>query len=237
MNNTVPQARAAIAAALQNFRQTRVMKERPILFSAPMVRALLDGSKTQTRRVAKFKPREQGLNLSSSSMQLGHYMTGLPESGVVLRSGSSGCWNDRTFPLHSPYGEPGDRIWVRESYADIGCRLTYRADLDDGAHCAVKKWTPSIHMFRADSRILLEIVAVRVERLHDCSKADAIAEGVRRIGPGFERWHPDPADVEHTGTTQDPALSYRGLWESINGAGSWAANPWVWAIEFKRLAP
>ena len=58
---------------------------------------------------------------------------------------------------------------------------------------------------------------------------------IRRFGPGFERWHPDPADVEYTGSTQDPVLSYRGLWESINSAGSWSANPWVWVIEFKRV--
>jgi hypothetical protein len=201
MNNQSPPAQAS---------DEPKVKERPILFSGPMVRALLDGSKTQTRRIVKPQPFRED------------YMA---EENVR-----------RHFATLGPYGQPGDRLWVRESYADIGPRLAYRADQDDGAHCKVTKWTPSIHMFRADSRILLEIVWVRVERLNDCSAADAVAEGIRRVGPGFERWHPDPADVDHTGSTQDPVLAYRGLWESINGAGSWAANPWVWVVEFKRVA-
>lgn len=206
------------------------MKERGILFSAPMVRALLAGTKTQTRRAIKWRSLHLGLNLQFSGLGVE-----ARPGGYVLQARSRTSFEDRSSLTTCPYGRPGDRLWVRESYADIGPRLTYRADLDDGAHCVVKKWTPSIHMFRDDSRILLEIVAVRVERLNDCSADDALAEGIRRVGLGFERWHPDPADVEHTGSTQDPVLSYRGLWESINGAGSWDANPWVWAVEFKVL--
>lgn len=108
------------------------IKERPILFSAPMVRAILEGRKTVTRRVVKGS----GLNFLADFTP--EYVA-LPENHFC------------------PYGRRGERLWVRETHADIGCRLTYRADTDDGAHCQVKKWTPAIHMFRRHSRILLEL--------------------------------------------------------------------------------
>jgi hypothetical protein len=211
-------------------------KERPILFSAPMVRALLDGSKTQTRRIVKPQPHiDAAGNFCVGKSCYGQDGAGRPVTKAFVE------W-------HCPHGKPGDRLWVRETWAQPAALdpgpTVYRADYPA---CVLKgyenvpavddiTWKPSIHMFRRDSRVLLEIVSVRVERLDDCSAADAVAEGIRRVGPGFERWHPDPADVHHTGSTQDPLLAYRGLWESINGAGSWAANPWVWVVEFKRVA-
>ncbi|MEW6462952.1 MAG: hypothetical protein AB1459_17660 [Pseudomonadota bacterium] len=112
------------------------MKERPILFSGPMVRAILEGRKTVTRRVAKFKPREAGYNLAFSGLDAGNYCTGVMKSGFVLRSrgGPSGCWNDRTWPIHCPYGLPGDRLWVRETWSDVNLQgapgIAYRADDD-----------------------------------------------------------------------------------------------------------
>ena len=210
------------------------MKERPILFSAPMVRALLDGTKTQTRRiVADFQqpkidtsidisPSMRWGAIAQNHRRWGFAVFGETERECADRLAESGCCR---------YGQQGDRLWVRESYADIGCRLTYRADEDDGAHCKVKKWTPSIHMFRADSRILLEIVSVRVERLNDCSDADAVAEGIGLT----------PAAIGMK-LTFPPGESmcvnlYRQLWESINGVGSWDSNAWVWVIEFKRVMP
>jgi len=194
------------------------MKERPILFSAPMVRALLDGRKTQTRRVCK--PMEQWVNQECREVRTHdgaphHFLKGA-ESPIER--------------LRCPYGQPGDRLWVRETVAEISCRLTYRADTDDGAHCVVKRWTPSIHMPREWSRILLEVVSVRVERLQDIGEADARAEGVT-------------IEDRHTvgycaGEFLPPSIrAYRDLWEQINGAGSWDANPWVWVVEFKRVAP
>ncbi|NWB64551.1 hypothetical protein [Pseudomonas sp. F1002] len=122
---------------------------------------------------------------------------------------------------------------MRETHADIGCRLTYRADLDDGGHCKVAKWTPAIHMFRKHSRILLEITDVRVERLQGISEAQALAEGI----------YSDPvvngmytADGDNYTSKQDgPGRAFADLWKSTGG--DWAANPWVWVVEFKRVTP
>lgn len=196
-------------------------KERPILFSAPMVRALLDGTKTQTRRVVKPQPvmYEPGQCVDVSDMV-----------------------NDA---LACPYGQPGDHLWVRESF--WGCDLPGFGDVpcvvyDDEwqgkeyAPAAARPWArkfgriPSIHMPRECSRILLEIVSVRVERLNDCTEQDAIAEGISKTASGFWSLY-GQADVDGTFS---PRASYRALWESINGPGSWDANPWVWVVEFRR---
>jgi hypothetical protein len=177
------------------------MKERPILFNGPMVRALLDGSKTQTRRAVKGE-------MLSNLGDLPH----VPD------------WIAEEAPRLCPYGQPGDHLWVRETAAEISCRLTYRADTDDGAHCVVKRWTPSIHMPREWSRILLEIVSVRVERLQDIGTEDIEAEGVVTS---------DEAIMDHGCRAR--VLGYQRLWESINGAGNWDANPWVWVVEFRRV--
>ena len=172
------------------------MKERPILFSGPMVRALLDGSKTQTRRV--IKPRHLAFFNQNAAAMLND-------------------WNER--PL--PYGKPGDRLWVRETWHDASSSLhscaLYRAD---GIDLHWDKWTPSIHMPRWASRITLEITSVRVERLQDISEADAQAEGITSA-----------ECLECDGFVN----AFSKLWEQINGPGSWDANPWVWAIEFRRL--
>jgi hypothetical protein len=197
------------------------MKERPILMQGAMVRALLDGTKTQTRRLCK--PMNTWVQQDCREVRMVdgqplHFLIGA-ESPIEK--------------LRSPYGQPGDRLWVRETYGDAGCRLTYRADLDDGAHCKVEKWTPSIHMFRADSRVLLEIVSVSVERLLDISEADAKAEGCHQVGVETGQVDANSYPIEFGSYV----LGYRELWESINGAGSWDANPWVWVVEFKRVTP
>lgn len=187
------------------------MKERPILFSAPMVRALLNGSKTQTRRAAK-----------GAALQ---WLVRDKFSPAFVADPSNGL---------CPYGQPGDRLWVREAWAidDEDGQRCYRADLGLGGDAddwernrlegAPKyRWKPSIHMHRATSRITLEITGVRVERLQDISEADAIAEGV--IGK-------QTADAHYTARE-----AYCVLWEQINGGGAWYNNPWVWVVEFKRL--
>ena len=176
------------------------MKERPILFSGPMVRAILDGSKTQTRRVAKEFDEMPNLD------------------GILQRfPRQNGC----------PHGAPGDRLWVRETWAHerdgTGCPddtgVLYRATDpgwdDEGTGL---RWRPSIFMPRIASRILLEITDVRVQRLQEISDEDARAEG-------YDRSHAFPREW------------FALLWERINGTGSWHANPWAWAITFQRLEP
>jgi hypothetical protein len=169
--------------------------ERPILFSAPMVRALLAGTKKQTRRVVKNPERYEG--------------------------GLQNC-------LHCcPYGQAGDRLWVREAWAPRPlepareCVVAACRGTDDARN---GPWKPSIHMPRWASRIQLEITDVRVERLQDISDDDLAAEGIQEL---------IDAGVDHDGTPRD---TYRALWEALNGPGSWAANPWVWAVSFRALA-
>lgn len=231
------------------------MTERPILFSAPMVRALLDGSKTQTRRVVKQLDPAKGACTTQ--------IDGKPLTGC--------CWSFGGPIIYSPYGQPGDRLWVRESY--WGCDLPGYGDqpcvvYDDEwvgkeyRPAVPRPWgrkfgrIPSIHMPRDCSRILLEIVSVRVERLQDISEGDADAEGCERLEA--ERYDPDWKLCPRCGGTRlhrelgpnggviedvdcvlcdTYAQRYRYLWESINGAGSWDANPWVWVVEFKRVTP
>ncbi len=186
--------------------------ERPILFSAPMVRALLDGSKTQTRRVCK-------LDFSSVA--------------DTLRA-------EQIKTELCPYGAPGERLWVREAWGTEGrwngtpprdIRTT--APLWYGADGRPDGWggvgRPSIHMPRWASRITLEITDVRAERLMAISVTDAHAEGVEGQ-PGMWRNY-----TARAGRFANPVDSYRSLWEQINGEGSWAANPWVWVVEFERL--
>jgi hypothetical protein len=190
------------------------MKDRPILFNGPMVRALLDGRKTQTRRAMKLQP------IKDVSWAGGHYIPGSKRT-----EGSRISVEAPYVGLACPYGQPGDRLWVRETWMyGQEPKAIYRADTPvtpDG-----QAWRPSIHMPRAVSRITLEIVSVRVERLQDISEADAEAEGV-----GFLRHVPD---VDETLTAKQ---LYDALWESINGNGSWNENPWVWVVEFKKVTP
>lgn len=204
--------------------QTQV-KERPILFSGPMIRAILDGPKTQTRRAAKHPLAQAAVRVSSHN--------GQSEFDCILADESGGM-------IHCPYGKPGDCLWVRETWRDEvpGCPsgLTYRADHihPDGDGPTVIKWKPSIFMPRAASRILLELVDVRLERLQDISEEDAIAEGVERDG---ELWkcYCGKCPEGYPRRTSATA-SFMSLWDSINRKTyPWNSNPWVWALTFKRL--
>ena len=208
-----------------------MIKQRPILFSGPMVRAILDDTKTQTRRLVKNVPQFVGDEHNSAAGHAGEYVSQLP------------C----------PHGQPGDRLWVKETHSAHGAfgdsgRVVYRADLgDDAAEPHGLHWKPSIFCTRAASRITLEITSVRVERLNDCSEQDAKAEGIKAASSDAEYWtnylfktsHPkrDEAitDKAHRILAfRDPRESYASLWESIHGPGSWQANPWVWVIKFRR---
>ncbi|KTB95072.1 hypothetical protein AO073_14530 [Pseudomonas syringae ICMP 11293] len=196
-------------------------KERPILFSAPMVRAILLGQKTVTRRPIRFPfiDKEFGCELAGNEI-------GLDE----IRS-------------NCPYGVPGQRLWVREAWkADAQVNAIAPRELShgepiqypaDGASrqngCSMitpGKTRPSIHMPRWVSRILLEITDVRVERLQDISEEQATAEGV-----GV-----DKISSYRSACVDRPAgFAFRDLWTGINGSDSWEANPWVWAITFRRV--
>lgn len=186
------------------------MKERPILFSSPMVRALLAGTKTQTRRVMGNQPTEAP---TVGAFQVGKgrsYRKDLPRK-VVATWGEQCCV--------CPYGVAGDRLWVRETWADtMGEPPTavYRADGERHPSSQLK-WRPAIHMPRWACRLVLEVTGVRVERLQDISEADAKAEGVDNIR----------AKVP---THRD---AYRYLWDDINGFGAWDKNPWVWVVEVR----
>jgi hypothetical protein len=194
------------------------MKERPILFSAPMVRAILDGSKTQTRRILKLKP---GYTIEEEG-------DGSLWPWIYDAESDRDCW------LDCPYGCVGDQLWVRESFAmatplmGAGLWPVYRATCHEMDEMGLK-WKPSIHMPRSASRILLEIVSVRVERLQDISDADARAEGVKIWADG------SCAPDNPYGLTE--AGYFELLWTQINGAISWSEDPWVWVVEFKQVQP
>lgn len=193
------------------------MADRPILFSAPMVRAILAGTKTQTRR-----PLRDGTWFDPTHGVIKMAPVALAVTGFA--------------PVACPYGQPGDQLWVRETFAEGIHQMAdlnhwaYAADLFGEQQRLGDRWKPSIHMPRAASRITLEVVGVRVERLQDISEADAVAEGIERSGEC--NWR-DYLDHPHNDFTS-ARRSYRSLWEQINGPGSWGANPWVWVVEFKR---
>ena len=201
-------------------------KERPILFSGAMVRAILDGRKTQTRRVVKAEIPEQLTHvrrLTNANGDEGAVITEHPDMRAGQLAASVWC----------PYGKVGSRLWVREAHyverapseGETGFILYKATDHE----APVSKWRPSIHMPRWASRILLEVVGVRVERLNDISEDDAKAEGVDPNGPvGYI-----PAVME-MGMCR---YQYANLWVSINGPGSWEKNPWVWVVEFRVVKP
>lgn len=208
------------------------MTDRPIIFSAPMIRALLDGRKTQTRRILKLP---KWASADPSHIEFGS--SGEPE--VICRD--TGC----LVALPMPYAV-GDRLWVREAWAPLNA-LThndpgstalieggfFRAD-DSTVEGEIARWRPSIHMPRWASRLTLVVTDVRVERLQDITNEDCIAEGIPvhsnpnapRVGPvrdDFARRH---------GLISYYGGEFRRLWNSINGADAWDANPWVAAVSF-----
>lgn len=214
------------------------MKERPILFSAPMVQAILAGNKTQTRRSIKPQPTvsENG-GICWKNRCYGVNTDGTPYLNVFIKN-------------HCPYGQIGDQLWVRETFCPIypqdknynngrPIEYDYKASYKHGDRLGdligeKKKWTPSIHMPRRASRIQLEITDVRIERLQDISEVDALAEGCRPIeGCKWHTWEEADAGIPmHDHTARD---AFSGLWGAINGEDSWTENPWVWVIEFKRV--
>lgn len=245
-------------------------KERPILFSGEMVRAVLDGRKTQTRRVMLPRPGKNqhmhnpplyGTGVSTNKGQYGVLMCEEITSNITL-----------TQHFKCPYGAPGDRLWVRETFAyitdsfAIAQGVRYKADhvdkffkadgnlIPDGAtvfnslsheYPDIVKYRPSIHMPRWASRIQIEVVDVRVERVQDISEEDAIREGISAVDSSgndinpieyeYRKWFKNYETGEFSFI--DPVASFWSLWNSINekrGFG-WDTNPWVWVVEFRRV--
>ncbi len=209
------------------------VREKPILFSGPMVRALLDGRKTMTRRVVKPQPYST-TPTSIGLLEQWHW------KDSYLRVGDPLEW---LMEHKCPYGSVGDRFWVREAFArpafgdsrrDTPMRswpVVYRADVGIEMHLDFQnyrmhdtdfRWHPSIHMKRIESRITLEIENIRVERLQDISEEDAKAEG------------PTPKDCGDFGL-EKWSSAFRNLWIDINGPGSWEANPFVWCLSFRKV--
>lgn len=232
------------------------MKERPILLNAEMVRSVLDGRKTQTRRM--LTPRQ--LKMIDAAASIGEC--------YPLESGHQHENSQSYYRECCPFGAVGDRMWVRETWAvvshafdDDGLMIDYVPDRparavhekpfgkgyysghaiyaadggftwgdDDGCVDGLSCWKPSIHMPRWASRITLEITGVRVERLNAISQEDAHAEGLELTG-----WRPTYSDPDSGGEVMTPYDNFAELWSSIYGEESWQANPWVWVIEFKRV--
>lgn len=209
------------------------MKARPIIFSTDMVRAILAGTKTQTRRAVKVQPPEN-------------------TSGCVQVWEGENHWDFWGFNgsqikrVKCPYGVVGDQLWVRETYAKVTNRqgnqvFVYKADQSDEFIADYDGgWDSSMFMPRAASRILLEITAIRVERVQDISEADAIAEGSylnRCPCPQMQAKPRSAIDAMFKQThCHIHGMEYSRLWELINGKKHpWSESPWVWVVEFKRV--
>lgn len=218
------------------------VKERPILFSAPMVRAILDGQKTVTRRPVEPQPEVRmvdmiGPMLTFKNKRGGHWLYPNAKQQIV-----EDC----------PYGQPGDRLWVQEAWAIAGgmphdpgyvvLRSEFDGDYDDCGN-PVDRWRPAETMHRDDCRVELEITAVSIERLwagegETAFESRYVAEGINRIhqGDGEYAFHPFKNEPG-PGNWTDAFDAWRELWVSVNGADSWNTNPWVWVVEFKRVQP
>jgi hypothetical protein len=216
------------------------MKERPILFNGPMVRAILEGRKTQTRRLINFETVGNNYGANRDCYNAVGYQTITDHSIAVIP------WTHISLKwlLRCPYGQVGDRLWVKETHIRHPYWTIYRADLDPveaaGIGGMYGGWTPSIHMLRKHSRITLEITDVRVQRLQEISEEDAIAEGIQVLPLQSESdssaWYQSAPGVHQARTARG---SYMQLWDSIyakRGVG-WIVNPWVWAVTFKEVQP
>lgn len=197
--------------------------ERPILFSTPMIRAILEGRKSQTRRIVKKQPHTVGEWIMQGINWL------FPNVNPYVN-------------IKCPYGKVGDVLWVRETFSPIefedGTHYRYKATFKEN-NCLKPKWKPSIFMPKEACRIKLEITDIRVERLQNITGEEALAEGISKVD-GKVIGYPFGILFNYSNGLNNyssPKEAYSALWEKINGKGSWESNPWVWVIEFKRIQP
>lgn len=236
------------------------MKERPFKLYEHEVQAILAGNQTQTRRVVKMTDSGAWDFKDLCWPKSGFLKHQLEKFGSLFRADKS-RWIAPDKPFHGfsvcPYGQIGDQLWVRETWQpwrrtnveydeweplpvgrfEEADSIEYRATSD-----SLGPWKPSIHMPRKASRIQLGITNIRVERLQDISRQDAIAEGIRHSGLTINGISEGDHFYDYLMKTEDmcewftnPIASFQSLWHSINGPDSWTANPWVWVIEFKRV--
>ena len=209
------------------------MKEHPIIFSGPMVRAILDARKTQTRRLMKSQPPAKPSGCRPLKIATATDDEGAELFAYAIGAGNGG-WNVRC-----PYGVPGDRLWVRETSRERMPADKTLADTDGGIEIyeflttaarsawTCERWTPAIYMPRWASRITLEIVDVRAQRLQDISEADAKAEGVLGVDWGHGQDYGGKACYRK---------SFAALWDLIHAQRApWSSNPWIWALTFRRI--
>lgn len=229
------------------------MQEKPILFSTPMVQANLDGRKTNTRRTRGLEKINE--NPNDWQFEWGDYSCKLPFRFTQLSTVNEKTIADRSFhqeAVKCPHGQPGDVLWVRESFAEKLAFYKYKADFKDQDSVFNHSWKPSIHMPKAAARIWLQVEEIRVERLQDISEEDMIHEGI--LIPVSERntpcfilgtansafsFLPDGcfADGATPPTKKQILFAYWAeLWSKINGRESWDANPWVWVVKYKMLS-
>ncbi|MGN5571447.1 hypothetical protein [Enterobacter sp. Lyrl_3] len=221
-----------------------------MIFNGEMVRAILDGRKKQTRRIMKvqpsdgFHPTHNGYDLDLNA----HWYTpGVVDKNGYLQPAKKDVFGvaDENEGYTCPFGAVGDRVWVRETWAEAGAGAPdlklYRANYPEHVPTHYEnvppvdeiRWTPSIHMPRWASRLTLEITGVRVERLNGISETDAGAEGID-MEALFDAQDCYDCIADHNMTGRPTATgAFKYLWESIYGEESWKANPWVWVIEFK----
>ncbi len=226
------------------------MKQHPILFSTPMVSALLSGQKTMTRRtrgLEKVNKNPDGYDFQSLIHEFRGRFIFMPSDKIFPNA-------NEIIEVKCPYGKPGDQLWVRESFCYVmrdhahdllegrkeNNQYVFKTDFNEDWMKYAKekygyKWKPSIHMPRIASRILLEITDVRVERLQSITKQDSIAEGIE-ILDGHSNYKNylcgNGLDYSYV---KEARISFQSLWEKINGTDSWHKNPWVWVVSFKRI--
>lgn len=225
------------------------MTERPILMTPENAQKCHDGTKTQTRRTS-------GLDEVNAAGSWFHPQMTRPGVWTFLDSSQANPYNN-TLDAVCPYGVVGDRLWIREAFCVGKPAILGRVGIIPyygkikGAHDSLvcktvyqgawgksdpPKWRPSLHMNRRFSRTVAEIAALRVERLQEITEEDVIAEGVNRIAHGRNGYYYSAfRDVPHHANWIDPVDAYKELWESINGKGFWAVNPWVWVVSFTKV--
>jgi hypothetical protein len=235
------------------------MSERPILFSAEMVRVILEGKKTQTRRKMSVQPWPDAL------VTVEHFHPTVIDRHGDMQPGKEifgAHWDDGEFGLRCPYGAPGDQLWVRETWARHASGIDYAADFSAVSRPQAGPWRPSIFMPRPASRITLRITDVRVERLQDISEDDARAEGCKArpfpgpwwqgyrdlgdgemfhqqaVGETAPDWMIEPKQMRPTPWLDQSARDgFRSIWMGLHGPGAWDANPWVWVLAFESVKP